>query len=71
MTKEFLINHQAGLKYAGGLIGSAMAGFAIGCAAGKLDEFQRKSLTPFISKLITQVLRTGGMLEDDIQASKF
>jgi hypothetical protein len=39
MTKEFVLANKAGFQFAGRMLGAATAGIAIGCAAGKLNEF--------------------------------
>ncbi len=51
------------------LVAAAAAGALIGCALGKIEEFERKIVTPFIAEQTANALSFLG-LTDDIGAAK-
>jgi hypothetical protein len=51
------------------LVAAAAAGALIGCALGKIKDFERKTLTPQIAKTIASTLHSLNVT-DDISAEK-
>ena len=51
------------------LVAAAAAGAIIGCSLGKIKEFERKIVTPFIAEHAANTLSFLG-LTDDISAAK-
>jgi hypothetical protein len=69
---SFAMEHQSEIAHVGKLVSCAAVGILIGCTLGKIEEYQRSVISPYIAKATSKTARFLGLIEDDdISEAKF